>query len=133
MILSLIGVALLVVGIVLVVKFEYEVPDFIKAVCIIFGFILTVVCSVLIASSNIGLDSIIASWQAKRETIVYQLNNHTYENDNNIGTVELMDRVAEFNGAIESDKAFRNNPWTSWCTSKACMYVEPIDIEEYQN
>ncbi len=133
MILSLIGVALLVVGIVLGIKFDYEVSDWIKAVCIIVGFIFTVVCSTLIAGSNIGLDSSIASWQAKRETLVYQLNNHTYENDNNIGTVELMDRVAEFNGVIESDKAYRNNPWTSWVTSKACMYVEPIDIEEYQN
>ena len=133
MILALIGVAALVVGIVLAFKFEFDIPSFIYVTLIVIGTIATIVCSFCIASANICPDARVAELEAKREAIVYQLENRTYINANNVGTFELMDQIAEFNGTIEAGRVLRNNPWTSWCTSKAWMYVEPIDIEGYQN
>lgn len=133
MIFSLISIALVVV---LIVCLATRRPDNGVAYGFMlgggfFGLIGVVACSMFISSANIRLDADIANAQEKRKTLVYQLENHTYENDNNLGTVELMNEVAKFNGSIMEKRELRKNPWTSWCISRYCEYIEPIDINEY--
>ena len=55
-----------------------------------------------------------AAMEARRETIIYQLENKTFKNDNNLGTTEVLSAIADYNGDVLKMRAGRKNPWINW-------------------
>lgn len=73
-----------------------------------------------------------AAMEAERETLIYQLENETYKNDNNVGTTELFSSIAEYNGKVLKIQAGRKNPWTNWFYVPYGEDLELIDLEDYK-
>lgn len=73
-----------------------------------------------------------AAMEAERETLIYQMENETYKNDNNIGTTELFSSIAEYNGKVLKIQAGRKNPWINWLYVPYGEDLELIDLEDYK-
>ena len=81
---------------------------------------------IFIAHVNPGAK--VAELEAERSVLVYQLESETYLNDNNLGTVELMEQIGKFNSRIESRRLRRQSLWTNWLVSPAFDEVDPIPL-----
>lgn len=73
-----------------------------------------------------------AAMEAERETLIYQMENETYKNDNNIGTTELFSSIAEYNGKVLKIQAGRKNPWVNWLYVPYGEDLELINLEDYK-
>lgn len=81
---------------------------------------------IFIAHVNPGAK--VAELEAERSVLVYQLESETYLNDNNLGTIELMEQIGKFNSRIESRRLRRQSLWTNWLVSPAFDEVDPIPL-----
>lgn len=124
MILFLIVAAVLIAGIVIAAKTysEEAIP------IVIFGGFVCLVLIIIIICQNVNPDGRLQAELQKRETLVYQLENLTYLNDNNLGTTELFDQIAEFNGRIYKHREGRKNPLINWYYLPYMDKIEPIEI-----
>ena len=73
-----------------------------------------------------------SAMEAERETLIYQLENETYKNDNNVGTTELFSSIAEYNGKILKMQAGRKNLWINWFYAPYGEDLELINLEGYK-
>lgn len=79
-------------------------------VAIISGIVmLLLICGVIIA--NVGVEGEIATKEQKYESLVYQLENNLYDNDNDLGKKELYNEIRDWNASIAAGKAMQYNPW----------------------
>ena len=125
MILLIIALATLIAGIIWNVKDEYSTGA--MAVCVLAG-ITSFVLIIMAIASNVNAEGRFQADLQKREALVYQLENQTYLNDNNLGTVELFEEIAEFNGLIYKHRAGRKNPFINLYFVPYADKIEPIDI-----
>ena len=72
-----------------------------------------------------------AAMEARRETIIYQLENKTFKNDNNLGTTEVLSAIADYNGDVLKMRAGRKNPWINWFYSPYGEDLELIDLNDF--
>lgn len=136
MVIVLVSLGILVFGIVAnkIYDMKYNASDFLASVatvCTIIGIVSTFFCVFFFIVTHCNIDGTIREHQAKRESLVYQLENKTYLNDNNVGTNELFTQIGEFNGEIEWERTADNGYIINWLTSPWSNYVEPIDINNY--
>lgn len=107
-------------------------PDVCSALCSSLGGVALVIelMAILVINANpIGEQ---AAMKAERETLIYQMENETYKNDNNVGTTELFSSIAEYNGKVLKIQAGRKNPWTNWFYVPYGEDLELIDLEDYK-
>lgn len=125
MILLIIALAALTAGIIWEVKdvFSYGAIAF----CILVG-VFSFVLILMAIANNVNAEGRLQAALQKREALVYQLENQTYLNDNNLGTVELFEQIAEFNGLIYRHRAGRKNPFINLYFAPYADRIEPIDI-----
>lgn len=135
MIVVLITIAILLFGIFCVFyrnHSRHTWPDICAFLCSYFGGVVLIIelAAVLVVNANpIGEQ---AAMEAKRETLIYQLENETYKNDYNIGTPELLSSIAEYNGEVLKIQAGRKNPWINWFFVPYGEDLESIDLEDYK-
>lgn len=107
-------------------------PDICSVLCSYFGGVALVIelTAILFVNANpIGEQ---AAMEAERETLIYQMENETYKNDNNVGTVELLSSIAEYNGKVLKMQAGRKNPWINWFYVPYGEDLELIDLEDFK-
>lgn len=86
------------------------VSDISSACFVIFVFILA--CEMIgLAITNIGVEGDIASNEQKRASLVYQLENNLYDNDNDLGKKELYKEIEEWNSNLACGKTLMNDSW----------------------
>ena len=83
--------------------------------------------------SYIGLDGQIESMNQERETIIYQLENNIYNNDNDLGLKETINEAVEWNEDIAYKKANQNDFWIGIYIPDIYEDFELIDIENIMN
>ena len=111
---------------------RHSLPDVCSVLCSSLGGVALVIelMAILVINANpIGEQ---AAMEAERETLIYQLENETYKNDNNVGTTELFSSIAEYNGKVLKIQAGRKNPWTNWFYVPYGEDLELIDLEDYK-
>lgn len=108
----------------------FDVLSAILIVLTIVFFITSIVCGCICISENVNTDAKIARYEAEREALVYQIENETYLNDNNMGTYELFKDVSKFNKDVLSGKIGHENPWYSWFYGEYYKYIEPISFNK---
>lgn len=59
----------------------------------------------------IGKEGYVASMHEEYESIIYQLENNIYENDNDIGKRELMKDVEDWNKWLAKSQTLQNDFW----------------------
>ena len=106
-------------------------PDICSNLCLSLGGIALVIELAVILSMNANLIGAQAAMEAKRETLIYQMENETYKNDNNIGTTELFSSIAEYNGKVLKIQAGRKNPWINWFYAPYGEDLELIDLDDF--
>lgn len=125
MILLIIAVAALTAGIIWEVKDEFSFGA--MAFCVLGG-VFSFVLILMAIANNVNAEGRLQADLQEREALVYQLENQTYLNDNNLGTVELFKQIAEFNGLIYKHRAGRKNPFINLYFVPYADKIEPIDI-----
>ena len=135
MIVVLITIAILLFGIFCTFYMDHSIhswPDICSGVCSSLGGIALVIELTVLLVVNANPIGEQAAMEAERETLIYQLENETYKNDNNVGTTELFSSIAEYNGKVLKIQAGRKNPWTNWFYVPYGEDLELIDLEDYK-
>lgn len=133
MIITLIAFGVLIAGIILIIiDINSYIPTVLEAISVpllIVGIFVSAMFGIISLASADFDGAGTARQNEIRKSIIYQVNNKTYLNDNNVGTVELMNQIGKFNGDIYSGRIGRQNPWTSWLYPEWTLHVEPIDMD----
>lgn len=105
--------------------------DICSGLCMGFAGVLLIIelTAIIVPRANAIGDQ--AAMEAKRETIVYQLKNKTFENDNNLGTTEVLSAVADYNGDVLKMRAGRKNPWINWFYAPYGEDLELIELDDF--
>lgn len=92
-------------------KLEFDIIYAIAWTFIILGGVAAIVLGVNILVYYSQIDGEIASKQARYEALVYQMENHLYENDNDLGKKELYNEVKEWNQDLAYYKSVMDDFW----------------------
>lgn len=75
--------------------------------------------------ANFGTEGQMASNRQTYDSLVYQLENDLYDNDNDLGKKELYDQIQEWNEDLARGKVMQRNFWVG------CFYPNIYDEFEY--
>lgn len=109
----------------------YTWQDICAVLCPYFAGILLVVELAAIIAPRVNAIGDKAAMEARRETIIYQLKNKTFENDNNLGTTEVLSAVADYNGDVLKMRAGRKNLWINWFYAPYGEDLELIELDDF--
>lgn len=121
MIITLGFVALVIIGIIIgcvAYKNDIEVACGIGLVIALIAGVGTLACGGTIISNNINPESKLASINAEREAIVYQIENGLY----------LGDAVGKFNREVTEEQMNNKNPWLSWFCGD---YIDEVELIKF--
>lgn len=76
---------------------------------------------------KISTDATIARSERVYESLVYQLENDIYENDNDLGKKELYDAIQSWNANLAEGKVMQDNVWVGM------FYTDMYDQFEFIN
>lgn len=82
-----------------------------SVVGLIISIVTVIIMTISAIDANTAIDAQIATNQQRYEMLVYQVENETYENDNDIGKYELYNQVREWNEDLANGKAKQYNFW----------------------
>lgn len=112
--LFIIFAVLLALSIIGMVTYYYHDSDVVLDISLGFfiPFVSAVVISLIVFIVNYcSIDGDIARNMQRYESLVYQLENDIYDNDNDIGKRELMVDIQEWNESLAANKANQSNFW----------------------
>lgn len=75
------------------------------------GAIAAFIAGIIIIDSNAALDAKIAEKQQVHNSLVYQLENDIYENDNDLGKKNLYDQIQYYNSDLAYYKGVQDDFW----------------------
>lgn len=93
---------------------EFDVRECIAYVAALFAvlcwiaFIIMVVIAIVV---NVGAEGDIAANQQLYDSLVYQLENDLYDNDNDVGKRELYEKVTEWNTDLARGQTMQHDEW----------------------
>lgn len=61
--------------------------------------------------ANMGVSGKIASYEQRYESLVFQLENNLYDNDNDLGKKELYNQIQSWNEDLARGKAMQDDIW----------------------
>ena len=109
---------------------EYsEVRDIAGCFMSIISAILILIFICIIIFGHVGVDGYIAEMDARRQSLVYQLENNVYENDNDIGKRALMEDIQDYNETIARAQANQDDFWIGIFYADIYDRFELIDLE----
>ena len=74
-------------------------------------FIAIVIMTICIIVNNSGISGLIAANQQRYDSLVYQLENDLYDNDNDLGKKELYNQIQYWNEDLAKGKALQHDIW----------------------
>ena len=101
-------------------------------VCIlVFAICLTavVVSLVIMCCSYIGVDAYVDRMDARYEVLVYELENEVFDNNNDIGKQELMDKIQNWNEDLAWCKEAQDDFWIGIYIPDVYDHFEPIPLK----
>ena len=138
MIITLIAFGILILGIIGVVAcakdlFNYKInvfAEYIGDICVVIGFLFTIICLSVIIVSHCGIDHQIYQKQLEHESIVKQIEciDSDYED---VSKADVIQKVYDWNSYVHNTKYLSDNLWTSWFNSKRFAdSLKYIELEE---
>lgn len=112
-ILLVIGVAIRVLGTWMDdnTRFDTEWMQMLGAIIVVAAVVAILISVVVLIFNYSGTDADIALNQEKYKSLVYQLENNLYDNDNDIGKKALYDEIREWNEDLAYYRALQDDPW----------------------
>ena len=74
--------------------------------------IIVFIMGICVIDTHVGLEAKIASNQQVYNSLVYQLENDLYDNDNDLGKKELYNQIQEWNKDLAYYKHIQNDLWS---------------------
>ena len=78
--------------------------------------------------ANTCLPAKVARLEERREMLIYEYVNDVFENDNDLGKAELLNKIQNWNEDCVSLKLSQKNPWTGIFIPNIYDKFEPIDL-----
>lgn len=79
--------------------------------------------------NNAGARGSIGAYKERYESLMYQLENNLYDNDNDLGKKELYNQIQEWNEDLARGKVMQNDFWFGVFYPDIYDYFEFIDID----
>ncbi len=113
----------LIVGIILLVISEhvYDFSELLSGIgfaFIVLSVLALLTSTALIATNRIGAEAKAMELKERYNSLVYQLENELYDNDNDVGKKELYDEIREWNEDLAYYKNVQNDFWIGIYYSK---------------
>lgn len=111
-------------------KYDAECLGIASATITVFAGLALVLCSIVSIFIYSSADATTAEYNVERQSLIYQLENNLYDNDNDLGKKDLYDQITEYNKDIVSGRELHNKFLT------ACFYpdiyndLELIEFDE---
>lgn len=102
-------------------KYDAEGLGIASATIAIFAVFALVVCSIVSICIYYSADATTAEYNAERQSLIYQLENNLYDNDNDLGKKDLYDQITEYNKDVVSGRELHDKFLT------ACFYPDIYD------
>lgn len=80
---------------------------------------------------KINTDATIARSEQVYESLVYQLENDIYENDNDLGKKELYDAIQSWNADLAEGRVMQDNVWVGMLYTNMYDQFEFIDLDAH--
>ena len=135
MIITLIGLALLIAGIVFAIirKKVYfkkwkteECIEILQFAFVVFGVGVTLFATTMILVNVSNYDVDYQNTLHQREMLEYRID---HMEDNITGNEMLYNDIVEFNNELRGVKKWANNPWTSWFYNEDIATIDYIEID----
>lgn len=75
------------------------------------GIVVLAVMVILACTTNLTAKGFLASNQQLYNSLVYQLDNNLYDNDNDVGKQELYEKITEWNCDLARGKVLQHDLW----------------------
>lgn len=132
MIITLIGIAILVLGIIGMIIFlnNNTFIELISLILISLGAITTIVCVIYIILANFSVEKDIYDHHMKRESIIKQIEciSSDYED---VSKATIIQNVYDWNKEVYNAKYWSNNLWTNWFWNK--NFVDSLEYIEMED
>ena len=102
-------------------KYDAEGLGIASAIIAVFAGLALVLCSIVSIFIYSSADATTAEYNAERQSLIYQLENNLYDNNNDLGKKDLYDQITEYNKDIVSGRELHNKFLT------ACFYPDIYD------
>ena len=102
-------------------KYDAECLGIASAIITVFAGLALVLCSIVSIFIYSSADATTAEYNAERQSLIYQLENNLYDNDNDLGKKDLYDQITEYNKDVVSGRELHDNFLT------ACFYPDIYD------
>ena len=119
--LAILTVVASIISYIAINKYDAEGLGIASAVIAIFAGLALVVCSIVSICIYFSADATAAEYNVERQSLIYQLDNNLYDNDNDLGKKDLYDQITEYNKDIVSGRELHNKFLT------ACFYPDIYD------
>ncbi len=111
---------------------HWEILDGVSCIAMFITSIFLVLGTGAFIITHWNVDGKLENVNSTRETLVYQLEEGYYVNDNNISSKELFDDVNDFNIAVRSGRKGLENSWISMFYFPKWNEVEVINLDDYR-
>lgn len=85
-----------------------------SVVVFVVGVFSVIIMLIAIICANWGVKGQIAANQQRYDSLVYQLENNLYDNDNDLGKKELYNEIRDWNENLARGKAIQYDIWVGW-------------------
>lgn len=133
MIITLIAVALLIVGIIYLIiensTYRYRMGwfEYIGFPSFLIGMLSSMFILAFIMTININRDIDYQNKLYEREMLEYRIEKME---ENITGNEMLYNDIVEFNNELRSTKKWANNPWTNWFNNQDIATIDYIEIDK---
>lgn len=119
--LAILTVVASIISYIVLNKYDAEGLGIASATIAVFAGLALVVCSIVSICIHSSTDATTAEYNVERQSLIYQLENNLYDNDNDLGKKDLYDQITEYNKDIVSGRELHDNFLT------ACFYPDIYD------
>lgn len=116
-------------GFILVGRFFDEALGFFGLLFGVGGVIIFTIMITTAILNNLGIQGQIAKNEQRYESLVYQLENNLYDNDNDIGKKELYNQIQKWNEDLANGKAMQHDIWVGVFYPNIYDHFEFIELK----
>lgn len=91
--------------------------------------IIDIFCAINVAYQNVHAKGFVEACKQRYNSLVYQLENNLYDNDNDLGKKELYNQIQYWNEDLAKGKALQNDFWLGAFYPDVYDQFDFIDLE----